>query len=193
MSQISQMLVAKAEEIRLSSPEEVAVEHLKQAGYSEVDARLQVAQHIMEKEATAALTTAGVDIEQAVSMVKAAKINLKDLVSYEQAAADVHISVNLLKQAAAYIEELEANVEELEADLTKTAAERLTQEVVLPSSIMKAASSGAFTKEDLAELQNMNQGLLTKVASAMDEPWSMGSGVGMAREKTDPMLDFLMG
>ncbi len=192
MSQLSQTLLQAAEDIRLNSPTESAVEHLKQAGYSEEDARMNVAQHIMEKEATSVLTQAGVDIEQAVSLVKAAGINLKDLVSYEPEVEAAHPSVELLKQAAHYIDALEAQVEDLKESMEKAANDKSVSSVLLPASFAKAASAGAFTNEDLAELQKMDQGLLTKVASAMDEPWSLGSGTGMSRPKSDPMLDWLM-
>jgi BMFP domain-containing protein YqiC len=192
MSQLSQTLFQAAEDIRLSSPTESAVEHLKQAGFTEKDARLSIAQHVMEKEACSALTEAGVDIEQAVSMVKAAGIHLKDLVSYEPEVEAAHPSVELLKQAAHYIDALEAQVESLKDDLEKSAQEQSTQSVALPEMFTKAASAGAFTNEDLVELQKMDQNVLTKIASAMDEPWSMGSGSGAVRKNTDPMLEWLM-
>lgn len=193
MSQLSQLLREKAEEIRLSSPTEVAVEHLKQAGFSEEDARLNVAQHLMEKEAANTLVQAGVDIEQAVSMVKAAGINLKDLVSYEPEAEEAHPSIELLKQAAEYIESLEAELAGKEAEIEKVAAEIAAKEIELPEPIVKAASNGAFTFEDLAELQKMDHGVLQKVASAIEEPWSMGTATGIARPKTDPLLEFMLG
>lgn len=193
MSQLSQTLFQAAEDIRLSSPTESAVEHLKQAGMSEEDARLNVAQHFMEKEAYATLTQAGVDIEQAVSMVKAAGINLKDLVSYEPEIEAAHPSVELLKQAAHYIDALEAQVNGLKEDMEKVAQDKSTSSVTLPESFTKAANAGAFTNEDLVELQKMDQGVLTKIASAMDEPWSLGKGSGVVRTKTDPMLEWLIG
>jgi hypothetical protein len=193
MSQLAQTLLNAAEEIRLSSPTESAVEHLKQAGFTEEEARLNVAQHLMEKEATEALTLAGVDIEQAVSMVKAAGVNLKDLVSFEPEIEEEHVSIPLLKQAAHYVEALEAEVQHLKEELEKAAAEKLTQGIELPEPITKAAGVGAFTKEDLLEMQRMNQGTLTKIASVMDEPWSMGTGVGMPRPKgSDPFTEWLV-
>lgn len=192
MSQLAQTLLNAAEEIRLSSPTESAVEHLKQAGFTEAEARLNVAQHLMEKEATSALASAGVDIEQAVSMVKAAGINLKDLVSYEPEIEAEHMSVPLLKQAAHYVEALEAEVQHLKEELQKAASDKSFEEIELPDSITKAASAGAFTKEDLMEMHRMNQGTLTKIASVMDEPWSMGTSVGMPRPKgADPFTEWL--
>lgn len=191
MSQLSKTLFEAAEEIRLSSPTEGAVEHLKQAGFSEEDARFSVAQHIMEKEATSALTSAGVDIEQAVAMVKAAGVNLKELVSYEPEIEPQHPSVELLKQAAHYIEALESEAQHLKEELEKAAEANSYKEIDLPEQITKAAGVGAFTKEDLMELQKMDPGVLTKLASAMDEPWSMGAGAGVSRGKSDPLVDWL--
>lgn len=205
MSQISQMLRDKAEEIRLSSPTEVAVGLLKQAGMEESDARIQLAQFEMEKAAAEVLTQAGVDIEKAASMVRASGVKLKDLISYEQAAEEIHPSVELLKQAAAYIDALESELgqksealQKSAADLQKSAADlsQLEQanalhEIQLPEPIIKAASVGNFTYEDLEELQRMDQGTLHKIASAMETPWEMGSPVGVARQKTDPILDFV--
>lgn len=191
MSQLSKTLFAAAEEIRLSSPTESAVEHLKQAGFSEEDARLSVAQHMMEKEATSVLASAGVDIEQAVAMVKAAGVNLKDLVSYQPEIEPEHPSVELLKQAAHAIDALEAETQHLKEELQKAASASAITEIDLPEGITKAAKVGAFTKEDLLEMQNMDQGLLTKIASVMDEPWGMGSGTGMVRPKSDPLVDWL--
>jgi hypothetical protein len=195
MSQLSQVLLQAAEDIRLSSPTEGAVEHLKQAGYNEIEARAMVDQHLMEKAATEAMVQAGVDVEQAVSMVKAAGVNLKDLVTYAPEVEEAHPSVDLLTKAAHYIEALEAEVEHLKEEMTaqmeKAAQARSINEIELPEPIAKAASVGAFTNEDLAELQKVDQGLLSKIASAMDEPWSMGSASGMARPKTDPLTEFL--
>jgi hypothetical protein len=189
MSQLSKTLLQAAEEIRLSSPVESAVELLKQAGFNEADARLSVDQHLMEKEAINAMATAGVDVEKAASMVKAAGINLKDLVSYAPEIEAPHPSIELLQKAAHYIESLEAEVEDLKGDLEKSAS---VVEVNLPEQITKAASVGAFTSADLVELQKIQPELLQKMASAMEEPWSMGSGSGTAAASVDPLAAWLM-
>jgi hypothetical protein len=189
MSQLAQALREQAESIRLSDPMEVAVEHLKQAGFSESDARINVAQHVMEKEAASVLVQSGVDIEQAVAMVKAAGINLKELTTFSPEKESAHPSIEWLNKAASYIEALELQVSDLQSDMEKAAG---MEEIVMPASIAKAASAGAFTNEDLAELHRMNPDTLTKIASALDEPWGMGSGTGIAYKKADPMLDFIL-
>lgn len=195
MSKVSTILREKAEELRLSSPEEVAVEHLKQAGFSEEDARYQVAQHVMEKEAASVLTMKGVDAEEAVKMVKAANVNLREITSFS-VVPEANPAVELLQKAAEYVEAMEAKLEVLQDQLEKAAAEievLKTPAVQVPEQITKIASSGAFTSEDLENLKKMGSDTLTKVAAAIEEPWSMGAGVGFARTKTDPLLDFLVG
>lgn len=189
MSEMSKQLLARAEEIRLASPEEYAVEMLKQAGMAEDDARVEVAQLQMEKAAANELaSSSGIDIEQAVILVKAAGANVKDMEGFKIEKPEIDPTIELLQKAAAYIETLEAE----KADFEKEAEELKIQEIKLPKPIEKAASSGMFTFEDLAALKTMDQELLNKVASVSDEPWEMGRGAGMARPKTDHMLEWIL-
>ncbi len=195
---MSQLLRDQATLLRTSSPAEIAVGQLvKEAGLSEQEARFQVAQHLMEKEAAETLaTSAGIDIDQAVAMVKAANINVKELSNF-RFEAEAHPEADVLEKAAEYIDILEAELSEKIATvdtLEKVAEETRIEQIQLPAPIIKAAGSGAFTNEDLAELKAMNQELLTKVASTMDDKaWEIGSGVGAQRPKTDPLLEFLLG
>jgi hypothetical protein len=193
-SQIAQLLLDKAEEIRLSSPTEVAVGLMKEAGVKEEDARLQIAQHEFEKEACNQLVMSGIDIDTAVSMVKAAGqagLNLKEMTSYTP-EIEVDPTVELLQKVASYVEALESELDTLKQDFEQKAEyDNAFSEVVLPDSIIKAASTGAFTNEDLAALQKMDQEVITKVASVMEQPWEMGRATGMSRPQTDPFLEFL--
>lgn len=197
MSNLSTILRQHAENVRLSTPEAVAVEHLKQAGYSEEQAYLQVAQHVMEKEAASVLAMKGIDHEDAVKMVKAANLNLAELNSFK-VQVENNPTAELLKQAAEYVDALEAQIEDLKLDIEKQAAEYQSQiqhmeaSANIPEQITKIASVAQFTKEDLEELQHVSPELLTKVASAIEEPWGMGNGVGFARPKTDPLLEFML-
>lgn len=187
---MSKQLLDRAEQIRLSSPEECAVELLKQAGMDEKAARVEIAQLEMEKIAAQEIvSSSGVDIEQAVALVKAANMNIKDLTGFNVAQDP---TIGLLKSAATYIEQLEAERDELVKSMEKAAEDLRIQEVTLPEPITKAASSGMFTNEDLEMLRSMDQELLTKVASVSDEPWSMGRGIGVARTKTDPLAEFIL-
>jgi hypothetical protein len=197
MTQISQLLRERTEELRISDPTEIAVQQLiKVAGLSEQDARYEVAQHLMEKEAANYLVaTAGVDIEQAVTLVKAANVNVRDLSNFDISVTEVDPTIDLLEKAAQYIDSLESELEAKNEELEKVAQDieqHRIDEIKLPDAIEKLASSGSFTNEDLAALKSMGQEVLTKVASAMDEPWEMGRGSGYARPKTDPLLEFIL-
>jgi hypothetical protein len=193
MTQLSQELMNQAEAIRLSSPTEIAVGLLKEAGFSDKDARYEVDQAIMEKEAASFLaSSSGIDIEQAIVLVKAAGVNLKDLVTYEQETTEVDPTADLLEKAAKYIESLEAEIEANKETLEKAAEAQAIEEVVLPASITKAAHAGAFTNEDLEVLKRMEPELLSKVASASEPAWEMGRGSGMERPQTDALLEFIL-
>lgn len=179
MTNLVEELRAAAKELQDSNPEYQAVEMLKTAGHSEDDAKAYVAQHMMEKEAVNQLTQAGIDVERAVSMVKAAKIDIKSLSTF-QAHIEQDPVVEMLLKAASYIEALESKLNA-----------PVQEEVALPETFTKAAQSGALTFEDLEELRKIDTHVLEKIASGFDTPWEMGRGEGTARVKTDPMLDFL--
>lgn len=193
MNKIAQELKTAAEELRLSDPEVAAVEHLKSAGFQENEAQLMVAQHVMEKEAASALVQSGINLDEAVKMVKAAGINLKELTSFTIEAPEADPTVALLLKAAAEIESLEEQLTMTQDEREELQKAASAPEVVLPESIARARESGAFSYADLQELQSLSPELLTKVASVVDQPWEMGSGVGMKHEKSDPILDFILG
>jgi|HigsolmetaAR202D_1030399.scaffolds.fasta_scaffold12955_2 hypothetical protein len=200
MSNVAQTLREQAAELRLT-PESVAIEMLKEAGLSEEDARFEVLQTLMEKEALSALTDKGIDMEEAVKLVKAANINVRELTNITL-EPETNPTADLLEKAATYIEALEGRVAELETenaklyeDLEKAVTEASAakeEEPELPESLSKLASVGAFTNEDLAELKRLNPEVLTKVASVADEPWSLGAPAGVARPQTDPLLEFIL-
>lgn len=197
MTKLSTILNQHAEDVRLATPEAVAVEHLKQAGFSEEDARYQVAQHIMEKEAASVLAMKGIDPEEAVKLVKAANINVAELSSFVL-DTESNPTVDLLKQAADYVDALEAQIEGLKLQIEKQALDyqthidRIEHPIQLPEQFNKFASAAKFTTEDLEQLQQVSHHVLEKIATAVEEPWGMGGGVGMARPKTDPFLEFLL-
>ena len=197
MSNVGKTLRETAAELRLT-PEAVAIGMLKEAGLSEEEARFQVAQELMEKEAVSSLTDRGIDIEEAVKLVKAANINVRELehIRFEPESDSI---VDTLEKAAEYIEKLEGYVAQLEVDnsslsqdLEKAASQVSPVEVQLPGTLNKMASVGAFTSEDLEQLRSMNPELLTKVASAIEEPWGIGAPAGMPRPQTDPLLEFIL-
>lgn len=198
MSNVATTLREKAADLRMT-PESVAIGMLKEAGLSEEEARIQVAQTLMEKEAFTTLTNRGIDMEEAVKMVKAANINVRELANFK-IEPEVNPEADLMDKAAAYIEALESQIEamtieqaRLYDDLEKMASEATVQEPALPEAISKLASSAAFTNEDLAALKSMNPDTLTKVASVIGEPWGLGAPSGVAHVETDPLLDFILG
>lgn len=197
MTKLSTILKDHAESVRLSTPEAVAIEHLKQAGFTDSDARYQVAQHVMEKEAASVLAMKGIDPEDAVRLVKAANINVAELSSFVL-DTDEDPTVELLNKTAEYIDALEAEIEGLKAEIEKQAStfeaqlDRIEHPIQMPEQLTKIASAAKFTQEDLEQLNRVSPETLQKMASAMDEPWGMGNGVGYARPKTDALLEFML-
>ena len=194
MSQLSQELRTLAAAFAGNSASEVAVGHLKQAGLSDQEARIQVMQMEMEKEATEQLVMQGIDIERAVSMVMAAGIDVKSLTTINL-EPEVSAEAELMSKVASYVESLEAEVEDLKLALGNAEiAAAPVHELNMPAAFTKAASSGALTMEDLEELSHINHGTLEKMASAFtpEATWEMGQGSGYARPKTDAILEFCL-
>lgn len=197
MNKFAQVLIDKASELRGSTPELVAIGLLKEAGMQEEEARLTVAQDVMEKQAFSDLTYRGVDAEEAAKLVKAAKINVRDLPGMAQETEEEMIA-SVLEKAAAYIEKQAAYIEALESQpVHETVVEKVVEveveKATMSDSMTKLASVGAFTYEDLAALESVPEEVLTKVASAMEEPWDLGRAAGISRPKTDPLLEFILG
>jgi len=127
-------------------------------------------------------------------MVKAANINVKNLtsVSLVKEASEVTASpeAELLIKVAEYVEELESEIHDLKNMVKVAEANTPEKEFNLPQSMEKVAKSGMLTKEDLIELQGVSTTVLDKVASALEPAWEMGKAAGVARPKTDPILEF---
>ena len=122
----------------------------------------------------AALSQAGVEFEKAARLVS-------KVCDQDPSLAAAYGNVALLEKVAQYIEELEA---------------RPVQEVAAPAPVIteemsKLASLG-FTPEEIHTMQEVNDALLNKVASAVSAPVEMGSPAGFPREKTDPLLEFML-
>lgn len=182
------------------SETQVAVELLKQAGLSEDQAQAEVAQMQFEKEAVEHLAMSGIDVESAVSLVKAANINVRELTGVvdKQEAPESDLFVKV----AEYVEHLEAQVKDLQdqvGELEKSASlviqdpSWIEPEIEVPEQFTKAASMGVLTKSDLEALSKVDQNVLNKIASSMDRPWEMGAPSGIVRPKSDPILDFIYG
>jgi hypothetical protein len=196
MNKVAEFLIEMASDLRSSSPELVAIGLLKQAGMAEDEARLAVAQDSMEKKACAELTYRGVDAEEAVKLVKAANVNVKDLTGVQFETEEERLA-GLLEKAASYIESQAAYI----ADLEKTASEvKVVERVVevqvqepeMPESFNKVASVCAMTFEDIEALKALPEETMSKIAAAVDEPWELGKAAGVARPVTDPLTEFLL-
>ena len=194
MNKVANALLDKAAQLRQSTPELVAIAMLKQAGIDEETARAHVMQESMEKVAMESLTYSGIDAEDAVRLVKAANINISELQG-ASLVTDEEILADVLEKAAAYIESQDAQISamsERELDLEKAASAAAIPEPALPETFTKMASIGAFTFEDLEALKAMPSETLTKMASALDQPWEMGKAAGLSTSTGDPLLDFCL-
>jgi hypothetical protein len=127
------------------------------------------------------LVQGGLSLEKAASLTKEAC--LKD-----QKAASLQVNAEAFEKAAEYVEELESKVTELE----KVAGQLQTEQDIEQSAPLNKLAAAGFTKEEVTYMNSLPEELLSKVASLGSQPWEMGSAVGVAREKTDPMLDFLL-
>lgn len=194
MNKVASALLDKAAQLRQSTPELVAIGMLKQAGMDDETARAHVMQESMEKAAMESLTYSGIDAEDAVRLVKAANINIAELqgaslVTPEEDLADV------LEKAASYIESQEAQIialSEREAELEKAASVASAPQPAMPEAFAKMASVGAFTFDDLEALKAVPSETLTKMASALDQPWELGKAAGLSTSTGDPLLDFCL-
>lgn len=194
MNKVASILLERAAELRQSTPEVIALAMLKQAGMSDKDARYAVAQDSMEKVASMELTYQGIDAESAAQLVKAANIDVRTLsnvilVTEEESMAE------LLEKAAGYISLQADQIEALELGSEAIRAAEADRAAVdaFPEQITKMASIGALTFDDIEALKAMPSGTLSKIASAVDQPWEFGKAAGMSNQTGDPILDFCLG
>lgn len=99
------------------------------------------------------------------------------------------LNATAFEKAAEYIEELETKIGELskEAEEAKVEIQALDES----NPLNKLASAG-FTKEEISMISQLPENLIEKVATTNSSPWDMGEAAGISREKTDPMLEFLL-
>lgn len=198
MNKVASILLDRAAELRQSTPEVVALAMLKEAGMSDEDARYAVAQDSMEKVASTELTYQGIDAESAAQLVKAANIDVRTLsgitlITEEEAMAD------LLEKAANYITLQAEQIEDLQrgsvqaAEAVRAAEADRAAVDAFPEQITKMASIGALTFDDIEALKAMPSGTLSKIASAVDQPWEFGKAAGMSNQTGDPILEFCLG
>lgn len=129
----------------------------------------------------AVLVSKGLPFEKAASLVKQACAESEELRAKEE-------SFTLLEKAAEYLAELESKV----FSLTKQAEN--ASDVEIKKAPLEKLSSLGFTQEELDALRKVDSGtgLLDKVANVHSTPWGMGKAAGVVREKTDPLLEFIL-
>ena len=194
---LSTFLAEQANKLRQESMEYSAVEMLKSAGMKEDEARAEVVQALMEKEATSHLVEAGIDYDEALRMVKLAGIKVKDLDNFKAEPSFEEMLAATFEKAAGLAEELEVKANDVDKALEKVAeletilAEK-PETVEVPEVITKFAQSGSFTNADLEALMKLPTETLTKVASHNDEPWKMGKSAAVSSKSLDPLTEFLI-
>lgn len=194
---LSELLKNQAAALYSQSVEHTAVTLLKQAGMDEETARIEVAQKMMEKEATSKLVEAGVNYDEAVKLVKVAGVKIQDMGSFKPELTFEEKLAAELEKAASVAEELEAKAEHAETLFEKVAEleqalDAKPEQVEVPEAITKFAESGTFTNDDLQALMKLPTDTLSKVASHKEEAWKMGKSAGVAENAVDPFTAFLL-
>jgi hypothetical protein len=156
------------------------VEQLKQASEFEKKAYVEYVK-TFASSGIATLVKGGVPMEKAASMVKEACVS-------DSKAGKLMATSQVFEKAAEYIIELEEKLAKLE----KFASEMQEEKAIEESTPLNKLASIGFSKEELTYINSLPENLVEKVASMGSKPWEMGSGVGMAREKTDPLLEFIL-
>lgn len=193
---LSERLVKKAAYIRGLSPALVAIDLLKEAGLSEEQAAIEIAQLEMEKTAATKMAEAGLDYDEALKMVKVSGIKIDQLEGFSIQKSTEQIAWEELTKLASSAQDMEAELQALHekvAELEAALAQVPETVQETPAAIQKLASCEAFTNADLEALMRLPSDTLTKVASVGEAPWKMGSAAGLAVEALDPIAQFALG
>ena len=150
----------------------------------------------MEKKAyydyVKAFASSGIStlVKGGVGFDKAAQL-MKESCEKDTKIKQLGLSASAFEKAAEYVTELEDKVTELE----KIAGAFVHQEEVSQSKPLSKLASIGFTQEEIEHMTSLPENLIEKLASSTGgaKPWEMGSGAGMSREKTDPLLEFMLG
>lgn len=158
------------------------IELLKQASQLEKKAYADYVANFT-KSGIVTLVKGGVAFEKAAEMMRQACEGDSKLTSLKTNAV-------AFEKAAEYISELETRVVELEKVAEEAAVE--VQKLDETNPLSKLASFGMFSEEELDMMAQLPTNLVEKVASVNSKPYEMGGAVGVPREKTDPLLEFLL-
>ena len=152
------------------------VEQLKNAAEMEKKAYTEYVTSYSTSGITS-LAKGGLSFEKAASIVKEA-------IQKDSKANGFATNSAIFEKAAEHISDLETKLHSLE----KVAKE---QEISQSTPLSKLANIG-FTKEELTYMSSLPENIVEKVASIGSQPWEMGGGAGMKREKTDALLEFIL-
>lgn len=126
------------------------------------------------------LVRSGLAFEKAASLIKEACEASPEVLGMKA-------NIELFSKSAEYIRDLESKVGELEKEASEVSVPEKDT-----SPLSKLASIG-FSEEEIAMMDTLPKNLITKVANLNAQPWEMGGGVGIPRERTDPLLEFILG
>ncbi len=173
MSEISDLLWLKAREMNeAASTKNNEWQMIKSAAVSALGTKGIAgsdAEDLLEKLAERAYPNLKADLEKAAQLVEIGK---------------------LLEKSAEYVSELEVKLSTKEEEivgLKKSAS--MTQKA---PSVNALSGTGAFTNEDLETLSQLDDGMLSKVASLTDQtPWNLGGPSERASDGMDALTKFL--
>lgn len=129
----------------------------------------------------AALAKGGLSLEKAAAIIKEA-------CQKDSKATNLKTTSQIFEKAAEYVKSLETELGEFKKFAETVEAEKKIEE----STPMNKLANLGFSKEELTYINSLPENLVTKVASIGAKPWEMGGGVGIPREKTDPLLEFIL-
>ena len=148
----------------------------------------------LEKESytnyVTSFTSSGIStlVKGGIAFEKAANF-IKEACEKDSKLNSIKANIMAFEKAAEYIEDQDIRISELEKIASEVKEVQATSE---DSPLNKLAAIG-FSKEEIELMSDLPENLLTKVASSNSQPWEMGGGVGLQREKTDPLLEFIIG
>ena len=199
---LSEKLLKKASHLRGVSPTLSAIDHLKQAGMSEDEARMELAQGEMEKSAATHMAGHGIDYDAALELVKVAGVKVKDLTGFQVEKSVDEIAFETLVKSASQVQSLEDRLAQVEAEKDALIEKVAELELVLneipeeipetPDALTKLAKTTNLTHEDVEALMRVPTETLTKIAASREAPMSMGRAVGISTSELDPLAQFLM-
>jgi len=136
------------------------------------------------------MTTTGITtlVQNGIDFEKAASL-MREACEQDVKIASMRANIVAFEKSAERIVELEGMVDTLEKAAGET---ELTVAQLDQNNPMSKFASIGFTPEEIRMLSELPQDVLTKVANASSQPNEMGGGVGIPREKTDPLLEFLL-